>query len=495
MPEFSLQQPTPFGPVTTTVLYSEAGTVLDVSSSAGRLSPVMLKLTFGDRAEIAAAYFSGLVKNVRFSLEAVPFLDDVPAEYAAIQSQFTSLRSFTRFISEDSASALRIDFWRQQDRLRGALFLTPATAESSLQRMAGNTKRWTSAPNEVLAALEPWVMTLFDLVPSNSVRLAWEILGRLGTANAADAMLAQLERPGVHPQGTAILTALSFCFEAPRDAERLLALGHRNEYAADFAKPYLHVVAKIISPAAVKVATYLLEKQVEALPEALAVFEANGVSDPLSVVRAVFWSTEAFWVVFRYVELLREVASPDQQISLDALNRKLAERQFLDTAPVVWQQQLSESWKTLLDEAPPLATMALIEEYITRPEARLKYNALLQLNYVIRQHPEIKISAAILNQLQTLISHRFDKVAALAISAIRKLISQMEDWTGLNERLMAISATPGFRVAKLKLLKQMGARTDIAAAQRAYFHQHLNSDLSPDEKALTKSIIKYLKLS
>lgn len=490
MPTFPLSLTTPYGPVSYTVDYTDDGDIATIVSSTERLSATMFKLTYGAEAEQASAYFASLRDNLRFRLEVLPFTSTPPNEYGTVH-----IRLDPPAVGESpSERLLRIDFWQHYPRLQPALFLVPEKADQSLQRMAGNNRRWTRALAAQRVALEPWVRTLFDIVPGGSVHLVWDILGRLGTATAADRMLTELERKGIHPQGKAILNGLQYCFDADRDAKRLLALSNRKIYSGDLARPYLRIVSSIQSPQAVEVAKRILFKQVEAAPEAMETFTYNGVADPVGILEEAFWATTEFWVVFRYVELFWDLAPAERQIDLEQINKKLAERQFTDTAPVTWRQQLMSAWKAVLVRTDASERMEIIERYTQRREARLQYNALLQLNFVIRQYPDEVPTPIILKRLEWQVNHRYEKVSAQAIAALRKLLPHMPNRRRLNERLMPVSIKPGLRVAKLKLLKMLGEDAAIAADQKRYYTELLASDLLPDERLIAGSIIRYLKL-
>lgn len=488
---FTFTEPTPFGPASFTAQYHSNGLLASVNSSVAGMSSVMRKLSYGDRAELAGAYFAALLDNIRYRLSILPFLHQAPPPYRELLEQVA-----TEEIPDTASQELiaSINFWQHYTKLREALFLRHDSADRALQRMVGNAHRWRKLPAKQLASLEPWVITLFNLVDTNTLPLVWRLLGALGTASAANRLLTELERPGIHPQGAALLQGLEYCFAADRDGERLLKLHARQQFTGTLAVPYLNVVQQIISPEAVAVAKHILFQQVEAAAEAMAVFQANEVENPIQIFREAFQRTEAFWVVFRYVEMFWTLAPREEQITLAELNEKLSQPSFTDTAPVTWQQQLSDSWKALLDQTPAEERLRIVQAYIVRREARLQYNALLQLNYLIRQYPNEEPNQRILQRVQHLVSHRYDKVAAQAIAAARKLVDQMPDWVGLNERVMPISTAPGLRVAKLKLLKQLGQEARVAAAQKDYFTDYIQGDISPDERMVVRSIVKYLRL-
>ncbi|OAV44960.1 hypothetical protein [Lewinella sp. 4G2] len=494
---FDFKLSTPFGPAHFTVTFADDGNLQQIDSSAVNLSPTMLKLTYGERAEAAGNYFRALKSNLGFQLEVVPFLDSAPPYLREIHSAFAAIRTGDAHHPADwsEAQLVRLNYWKRFPKYLPVLYLQNGNQDAALQKFAANLSRKKSANSPTLAALEPWVLTLFDLAATGAVHLVWETLGHLGTASGAEIMLSALESEGFHPYSRSILKGLLGNFNPERDGDRLLALHDRLEYGEDLARPYLRVVRRINSAAAVAVAKAVLHQQVNALPEALAIFVDNNVEDPVGIARQAFWDTEKFWVAFRYVALLRELVLPEQQLTLRDVNEKLAQPIFLDTAPVIWQQQLSEAWKSLLMDTDPAIRLQIIEEYLFRPEARLKYNALLQLNYILRQAPATAPKPDILNELSNLVAHRFDKVAAQAIAAVRKLVESMPDWEALNANLMPISTAPGLRVAKLKLLRTLGQRPAIHAAQRDYFLQYVESDIMPDERMVTRSIIKYLKLN
>ena len=483
---------TPFGPATFTLSYDDYGRLIFLDSSVGKLSRVMRKLTYGERSESAGKYFVALENNMRYSCALIPFLGGIPDPYDRVVPPGRSAKEHDPELPPVVGWARQ--FWSKYPKLYEALFFRPDSIDRGLQRMAANYKNWSNQPPEQITVLYPWVITLFDLVEPGTIRLVWIVLGRLQLATGADYMLSELERPGIHPEGKHILEALSFSFDADRDGQRLLSLGQRKEYTGPLAGAYLELVSRAPGQQSVDTAKEILFQQVDAAPQALKVFRASGVNNPVEILLEAFRATELFWVVFRYVELLQELAPDEQRIDLTTLNKKLAARVFTDTAPVTWQQQLSDAWKDLLDRTPADECMAIIETYIVKREARLLYNALLQLNYLIRKHPGIVPDRRILRRLHQLVSHRYDKVVAQALAAIRKLIDHMPDRIGLNQQLMPISTAPGLRVAKLKILKTLGEDRHVAAAQREYFRRYVDGDLNPDQLMVAKSIIKYLKL-
>ncbi len=489
MPQFIVEYSTPFGPVTFTVTYDEMGKVVEAPDSATGLSPVMLKLTFGERAERAVAYFESFRQNVHYQLEVLPYLASSIPKYDAVHGYFAA------HLPTGSVSPFG-SFWLNNSRIQGALFEVGERADSVLQRMVGSRHRWVpkASPTE-LRELEPWVLTLFSLVDFGELHLVWKLLGALGTATAADRLLSELERTGTHPRGAAILSGLRDCFNPDRDGQRLLGLSERSVYQKELARPYLVLVAQISSDRAVSVGQRILEGNVEAAPEALLIFNHNKVADPIAILEAAFWAAEPFFVVIRYIEIFREYAPADRQLTLEDINTKLAERRFTETAPVVWQQQLPGTWKQLLDRTPSAERIGLLCRLVRASSPRVIYNGLLQLNYAVQTDPGTLPDARTLDRLRELVAHRYDKVAAAAIAVIRKLLPSMPDPAALNASLMAVSKKPGFRVAKLMLLRKLGSDPVIAAAQKEYYTALLSEELSPDEQLLTNSIIKYLKLA
>lgn len=485
----TINLPTPYGPAGYEVTVSATGAVVSVTSAAANLPEVVLRLSYSENWEAAREHFLLLGHHLAFQAEAAVWLPDPPAEFKLLRRAFRG--TFSETIPDVEASEpdhlQRARFWLAHPKTLPALF-------RQRKQSAGLTAlgQLFASPEHRVPALEAWVYALLPLLEDTAdLEQLYTMLAQLDTEAARDYLFGELERNGRHPYANSLLHGLR-PFSASRDRARLIGLYDWLGNDADLMKRYLRLLHPFSGADVHAVLLRALADNPHEARHVLTALRQTKHPAPEAIIRAQFDREENYFLLDLIAELIND--GPEAyRVTLAQMNAKVATPPFLDGAQVTWPQMLEPNWSNLVKNSPADDFFPLIVPYLLRPEGRLQRNALLQLQYWLRQQPTAPpLPQPLENRLRELIDSRYDKVSTVALSVIETTMLALSDKEEMVDALLRHAPRSQYRLMVAAALKKAAEVPALHTRQVAFFRTAIQEALNTEVLLQVERVLPYL---
>ncbi|WP_116124522.1 hypothetical protein [Lewinella sp. IMCC34183] len=465
---------TRYGSATYTFLLDGGGRVTVAALPYAGLPESVWKLTYGNGWEAVRTYFADLGATLPYRVAAVLGSTVVPEAFQGV------VGAFRRESGTGAVPDAYVAYWAKHPEYM-ALFDFDEGARNGVLRRLGQSAVHAKEP-ELAQFLPPYLHRLLAIESPEATRLIYGVFGALGNGEARDFLLESLESEGRHIYTTAILKNLSGYGDAETLA-RLAAVYRGGKFGDDDLPAYLHLLAHYRTP---ELVPHLEEILADHPYEVDGIVHALGSSGQTRAevahrIRARFDGEETdYYVLDRLLRAVNGLEVAAQRIDLEAMNRKAARPAFTDVPPVNWPQQLEPGWADLVRTTPADHAVAVLGEYLARPEPRLQRNALLQLKIVLAEHPPADpLPAQTEARLRELVRSRYDKVYVEVLNVLGRRSLPLRDRSAMLAAVLGVSIGSRYRFVVLTALRRIGTTPALRAQARRYLEAEIAAADTP----------------
>ena len=481
MSPFRFTFATAFGPATFTVSLDEQDRPRILEPPLANLPDAAFKLSYGADWTNVRRHFRELSTFLPYSLQAYRNVDAPPEALRAAIAQLPPPR----------ANPSSAEFGQTIPGLATIYHPDEAVRRRALAQFAG--RRNAAQAREAARLIYDYLVFLTNAETLRVIPEAYLAIGALNSPEARDFLLRELAQDGRHPYTRHILAALRgyATGEVFAEVRRQYRAGHIGEddlpallelISTVPGEPATHFVTDILGDHA-----YLVEKIVKAL-------RRLGLSaDQITRIIIAQFRTEE---EYGYLDDLLRAANSLRRDTIDlrAMNDRAAHDAFVDVPPVNWPQQLETGWAELVRSTPLPIALAVVGEYLDRPEPRLQRNALLQLKVLTaREDFGGTLPPGVESRLGQLLDARFDKVYVEVLNLLARREINFQQPLQLVEGILRKSLHTRYRTVVLKALRRTG---DFAAARKVthdFYFRTIQTATGSDDHEHIVALLPYLE--
>ena len=481
MSAFRFTLPTTYGPATFTVDLNPHGDIILPQAPLASLPDAAFKLSYGADWVNVRRHFAELTRLLTYSLRVFRYLDTQPTGLAPAIAQ---LPPTTEAPPADP-------FWLENPDLSAIYDPDEAVRRRALAQFAGrrNTARAQSAAGIVF----DYLVFLTAAETLRVVPEAYQALGSLASQGAREFLLHELAQDGRHPYTRHLLAALKgyTSQEVLEQARRQYQAGHIGE---DDLPALLDLISTLPGEQARDFATEILGDHAYLVDRIAQTLRRIGLSagEIAQCITTQFWSEQEY----AYLDDLLLTANAARWGTLDlrAMNERAAHEIFVDVPPVNWPQQLEAGWSELLRRTSLPVALAVVGEYLDRPEPRLQRNALLQLKVLTaREDFDGLVPPGIESRLAELLAARYDKVYVEVLNLLARKEMRVHDPLPMVQGILRKSLQTGYRTVILKALRRTGDFPAARLATREFYSRTINESAGSGELEHVDALLPYLE--
>jgi hypothetical protein len=475
-PSTSLTLSTPYGSATFEVITDDRGSVTDILLPLHGLPDSAFRLTYGKTAEEARTYFENLARILPARIAVARQVPEPPPELLPV------------------VDGIETDGYFHDHPEWAAVY---GFAEKAQQRTLRRILRQTEGKEleEMGGVMLPYLIDWLPLAPHRTADLIYGAIGHFGLTAGRDYLLGQLTAAGRHPFTSAILRGL----RPYTDTATLTEL--QRAYAGDRIGPeqvadYLRYLGRFADAGIPDHVAEVLERHPYE-PEAASEAWLDYGLDAAETARRLgtrFEQTENYAALNDLVVAINRFDSP-HRIDLAAMNHRQETAEWLDLPPVNWPQQLEPAWKQLVLDAPAEEVLALITDYLGRPEPRLQRNALLQLRtFLEREDAPIHFSPALEDRLRKAIGARYDKIYVEALNVLAtKPKRELNERVAMLDAVLERSLNSRYRIVILTALRRTGEGEEFKRHAHDFYRRRIQQAGTESELRAISEWLPYLR--
>ncbi|THH41575.1 hypothetical protein [Neolewinella litorea] len=478
--------PTRYGPATYGLSFATSGKVEVAALPFAALPESVLKLTYGSNWEAVHTYLGALAPTLPHRIRAAILLKDAPPPFGAVVAAY---RESILQMGKDGSRPTRTGGM-------GIYAFGEDEVNDALKRLADS---------EAIAHLEhtddrllDYLQTLLPVASEKTSRLVYGVLRALGTPKAREILLRCLESEGRHPYTPEILQSLA-SYTSRETLQRLRAVYDAGKFAEDDLEEYLRLLSRFPGFGLRDHLTELLDRhpdQVELIVQAMRSLSMPDAS-VAGTIREKFDAENHYPVLDRLLRAINTLNVPPFTVDLAAMNRKVDAPAFTEVPPVNWPQQLEPGWRELVRRTSLAAAIAVVTEYLERPEPRLQRNALLQLKVVLSEHElSDPLPGPLESRLRQLLASRYDKVYVEVLNVLGQRNVPLADPAAMLQAVLEIAIGNRYRFVVLTALRRIGDTEPLRHLTRSFLHRQvvaaIDSDRLEQIAAFLPFVEKYL---
>ena len=343
--------------------------------------------------------------------------------------------------------------------------------------------------------LLPYLLTLYGSASHRTTVLLYATIGALGTADARNYLLEELESEGRHPFTPKILRALTG-FQDQQTASRLAGVYKAGKLDDDGLQEYLLTVGRFGPKSSGTHVEHILREhpdQVENVVIALQELEYSNARIARLLLEQ-FAGPQEYPDLDRIVRAVNGLDVTTCRVDLAAMNARADDPEYIELPPVNWPQQLEEGWAAIVQRATHDEVMQTVEEYLSRPEPRLQRNAILQLK-AYRSDPSHPgdITHAIEERMRELLRSRFDKVYVEILNILGARPLELRDRRAMLSAILEISIGSRYRFVVLKALRRTGGTEELKEFSRRFYARQIEEAETPQRLEQIAALLPFLE--
>ena len=487
MPAFthSLRLPTRYGEATYTLAADTNGSVTLIASPLAGMPAAVYQLTYGKRWRDVRTHFDQLGETLVYRVAAVLHSNRAPAHLTSLAEAYRS-----RF-PEATATAYG-EFWSRHPKQMKLFALEERTLNGALDalRQRGQQRDISDFNPHLL----PYLRSLLPLASHATTVAVYSLIGQLGSKEAGEYLLGQLEAEGRHPYTAQLLRALEK-YTDNATLQRLILIGEQAEFDREELSRYLRGMDRFATAPAADHLFSLIGRFPDAAEDIAASLQALGIprGEIAAALRAQFDREVDYRPLWELLAAVNGLAVAAYAIDLVTLNEKLAAVRYTDLPPVNWRQLLEEEWRELVSLADHKTALRVIETYLLRPEPKLQRNAVLQLRaYLGREDAVRKLPIAVEERLVELLSSRIDKIFVEVMNVLAEGKLRLHDPDRMLHGLLGVSVGSRYRIVVLHALLAVGDTERARSAALTYYRTQIGETTDAGRLEELTSLLPFL---